>query len=90
MLLLMEWGEEIDFSFCMRSKNCIFIFIIIIIIINIVFAVVVVMFQNHQAMANSCGCCWYSGASPRVPIVRVPATSEGRWVPGRWRVIVVS
>ena len=63
MLPLMELGEEIDFSFCMRSKNCIFI-VIVIIIINIVFVVVVVMFQNHQAMANSCGCCWYSGAPP--------------------------
>ena len=86
MLLLMEWGEEINFSFCMGSKNCIFI---VIIIINMAFAVVVVMFQNHQAMENSCGCCWYSGAPPRVLIVRVPATSGGRWVPGRWTVIVV-
>ena len=85
MLLLIEWREEIDFSFCMDSKNCIFI---VIIIINIVFAVVVVMFQNHQAMANSCECCWYSGAPTRVPIVRVPATSGGRWVPERWTVIV--
>ena len=60
---------------CACSRNCIFIVIIII----IVAVVVMVMFQNHQVIVTSLGCCWYSGGTPRVPIV-VAAMPGGRWV----------
>ena len=58
MPLLLEWGEEINFS-------CVCVAETIIIIINIIFyIVVVVVYQNCELILTSFGCCWYSGGAP--------------------------
>ena len=44
----------------MCSRNCI-------IIVIIVFFFVVMIFQNHQVIVTSLGCCWYSGDFPQTP-----------------------
>ena len=62
------------FCVCMCNRDC----ISFIISIDTVFAVVMVMYQNRQVMVTSFGCCWFSGGTTRVPIVRVLATSGGR------------
>ena len=49
-------------------------------IIIIAFVVVVVMFQNCQMIVTSLGYCLCIGATPKVPIIGVPAMSGGRWV----------
>ena len=86
MLLLLKWGEEINYSFCMFNRNCIFN---ISIIINIAFVVVVVIFQNHQVMVTSFGCCWYSGCSRQSLYCLSSCIFQGKMGVGRWRVIVV-
>ena len=58
MPLLLEWGEEINFS-------CVCVTETIIIIINIIlYIVVVVVYQNCELILTSFGCCWYSGGAP--------------------------
>ena len=62
MPLLLEWGEEINFSCVCVAET---IIIIIIIIINIIlYIVVVVVYQNCELILTSFGCCWYSGGAP--------------------------
>ena len=59
MPLLLEWGEEINFSCVCVAET------IIIIIINIIlYIVVVVVYQNCELILTSFGCCWYSGGAP--------------------------
>ena len=58
MPLLLEWGEEINFS-------CVCVAETLIIIINIIlYIVVVVVYQNCELILTSFGCCWYSGGAP--------------------------
>ena len=58
MPLLLEWGEEINFS-------CVCVAETIIIIINIIlYIVVVVVYQNCELILTSFGCCLYSGGAP--------------------------
>ena len=59
MPLLLEWGEEINFSCVCVAET------LIIIIINIIlYIVVVVVYQNCELILTSFGCCWYSGGAP--------------------------
>ena len=66
MPLLLELGEEIDFS-CACVAETIFLISLLLTLNLLLWWYLTLMFQNREVIVTSFGCYWYSWDSPQSP-----------------------